>query len=911
MKKYFNKFTHSYFWLYSVVCAAAMLLVFNQFLVHRTSFIWLPDSTSQHFTSFVYYGKYLREIAKSLFAGHPVIPQYNFSLGFGEDILSTLHYYVVGDPLNLISAVVLPKYAPYAYTLLMLLRYYLAGLAFMALAKYKKLPAAGSACGALIYIFSAYSLYMAIRHPSFLNPFIYFPLIILGAEMIFDKKRPYLFILSICLSALSSFYFFYVISLFTVLYIFVRLFFVYKNQFFKNFFAALGKFGGSYILGVLMAGIVFVPVVVSFLSASRGSVDYGLNLLYDKFYYIRFAAAFADSTGLGYGTYMGFTALGIAGVVLLFLKRKEHGFLKAGFIILTVMMMFPVVCKITNGFSYVTNRWTFVYGLLVAFIFASQLKDIKKITLKESLLLCGASVLYAVYIIGFDRARYAETLIAAVVLFIFALLCLIYSAYPYIKQSFSREKAKKIFSTAILLLTVCTVYCTGLYNFDPAESPFLDEFCTFGTAVKFADSNGLKTLKKYQNTENAVERYEELRTQLGETNNALMNDTYSNQEYYSLVNSNVNDFQDEMGLVFQNYSVVSPTLADPFIYTAENVKYVVCERVNAGYYGIESEPVDTITSNLKEADNLTKNIYENKNYVPFGFTYNKVISAEDYNALSSTEKRASLLNAVVLNDSDAYVNSQSQDFAIHDKDVDSTVKAGENVQLQNGRIEVGEDGGYITVQANHVTNGQLYCVLHDLYYEPSDGEGTKARIRVKGNGRNTDFTVETPFNDYYSGTSNFTVNMGYCNRNHAEIEITFDEGVYTFDSIQLVVQSLDDFENDIARLRADTLQDLKIEADKISGTISLDESKILYLSVPYSAYWTAVVDGREAEVMKANTAFCAVALDAGEHTVELHYRNTVMDKSVFISLGGWLIFAGVAVIHEAYNKKRKKNAGNA
>lgn len=165
----------------------------------------------------------------------------------------------------------------------MVLRYYLAGLAFTVLAKYKKIPAFAAVSGSVIYTFTVYSLYMAIRHPSFLNAFIYFPLVILGVELIFDKKRPYLFILSVCLSAFSSFYFFYVISLFTVLYIFVRLFFQYdKKNFAKGFFNALGRFGGSYVLGVLMAGVVFIPVVFSFLTSSRGSVEYGLNLFLIK-----------------------------------------------------------------------------------------------------------------------------------------------------------------------------------------------------------------------------------------------------------------------------------------------------------------------------------------------------------------------------------------------------------------------------------------------------------------------------------------------------------------------------------------------------------------------------------------------------------------------------------------------------
>lgn len=935
LKKRLKKLGNSYFFVYTIICAAAMLIVFNQFIVYKTSFVWFPDSTSQHFTCFVYYGKYLREIARNLLAGQLVLPQYNFSIGFGDDILTTLHYYVIGDPLNLVSAVIPSKYAVYGYTILMLFRYYLAGLAFMALAKYKKLPALSSTCGALIYIFNTYSLYMAIRHPSFLNPFIYFPLVILGIEMIFDKKRPYLFILSICLSALSSFYYFYVISLFTVLYIFVRLFFRYRQQFFKNFFISLGKFGGCYIVGVLMAAIVFVPVVVSFLSANRSSVDYGLTLFFPKIFYQGILAAFTGKIIVGNNIYLGFSALGIAGAVLLFCRKKQNGFLKTSFIILSIMVLFPIFGKIINGFSYVANRWVFVYALLVAFIFADAIKDIKQITLKQSLILCAASAVFAIYVFAFDITRIENIILSAVILFMFSAICLAYNVYPYIKQNFDKGKAVSLVNTAVLLLTAFAVYTTSVYTFDPSETSFMPEFRSNQTASDFVYNNGYKRMQKYQNTENAVERYEE-KGELGEMNNSLLSDTYSNQEYYSLSNSNVNNFQNEMGLVFRNYSIVNATECDPFIYAAENIKYYLGENMNETYYGINQEPIDYLRSNLKENKNTKKGLYENENYIPFGYTYKNVISAEDYNALSSTEKRAALVNAVVLNDTDAYVNSSSADFDINDVKNPFTMEPSGDIKIDGNKIFVYRDKLTVTLKTDIKQAGQLYCRFHNIKFtsvnssellrniEPERlenltpklaqeqkfrddhwGELKSAWLIVNGNDRETSFNLTTPFNDYYSGIKDYTVNLGYCDIGEAEIKLTFYAGIYDFDSIEIVTKDMSDFEKDIDALSEDTLEDLKIETDKISGRISLDESKILYLSIPYSEYWTAVVDGKEAEIFKANTAFSAIALDAGEHTVELKYRNTSIDKSAFISAGGFVIFAGVVAAYEIYNKKRK------
>lgn len=909
MKKGLKKFVNSHFWLYSVTAVIALCAVFYWFWAENKTFIWVPDSSSQHFTCFVYLGKYLREIVRNLFSGHFVIPQYNFSMGFGEDILTTLHYYVIGDPLNLISAVVPSKYAPYAYSFLMILRYYLAGLAFTALAKYKKIPAYASVSGAIIYSFTVYTLYLAVRHPSFLNPYIYFPLIVLGAEMIFDKKRPYVFILSICLSAMSSFYFFFAISVFTVLYIFIRLFFQYKEQFIKNFFISLGRFGGSYILGVLMSALVFLPVVSSFLTSSRGSVEYGFEKFFNEYYYDKFIAAFAAGVNIRTGVYMGFTALAVAGVVLLFLTvgknqskedKKQNAFLKTAFIIVTVMMMFPVVDKIINGFSYVTNRWSFVYGLLSAFIFSVSIKNIRNIGMVRSGLLCFVMLIFNYYILqqglGYDEPLMWQFRILAV----FSVLLF---AYSIVQKAVEDNKSFGVFfKSAVVVISVLAVFLTAEFEYNPKNASLINAMLSENEAVDFSYDNSFKVMQKYQNTDTAVERYEEIGATLGNMNNSLLNDTYSTQEYYSMANARVNEFHTDIGLVERNFSIISSSGRDPFADTAENVKYIVSADADESFYGINKTPLETFKTDINSAE---KKVFESECYVPFGFTYDNVISAEDYNTLSSTEKRAMLVNAVVLNDSDDFVNSKSSDFGINDILPEFTMTADEKSEIRDNCIIAKEDGATITIKAENVPDGQLYCVFDNLYLNTGSSATSNGWFIMNGNGRSASFNLTTPYNDYYSGIHNFVGNFGYCFTGSAEITVGLAPGEYVFDSIHPAVQSLDGFDEKVSALSEDTLQNLEIGTDKISGSISLEKSKVLFLSVPYSEYWSAEVDGEEAEILRANTAFMAIPLDAGEHTVELKYNNKSIAKSAFVSLLGVAVFAGLVVVIE--KKKRSAN----
>lgn len=98
--------------------------------------------------------------------------------------------------------------------------------------------------GALTYVFCYWAIYNAARHPYFLNPMIYFPMLIMGIEKILRKEKPYLFILSVCLSAVSNFYFFYMLALLTAVYAMIRLVAGYRTAF-RQGIGMLFKLGGG------------------------------------------------------------------------------------------------------------------------------------------------------------------------------------------------------------------------------------------------------------------------------------------------------------------------------------------------------------------------------------------------------------------------------------------------------------------------------------------------------------------------------------------------------------------------------------------------------------------------------------------------------------------------------------------
>ena len=73
------------------------------------------------------------------------------------------------------------------------------------------------------------------------------------------------------------------------------------------------------------------------------------------------------------------------------------------------------------------------------------------------------------------------------------------------------------------------------------------------------------------------------------------------------------------------------------------------------------------------------------------------------------------------------------------------------------------------------------------------------------------------------------------------------------------------------------------------GRCLLDQRSILVLQTPFDRGWHAFQDGKAVPVTRVDVGLLGVGLDAGEHKVELRYRNPVLVPALAISLVSFLI----------------------
>ena len=88
------------------------------------------DGFRQHFRALPYYSNYLKKIFSGIIHGSFEIPQWDFTIGEGSDILISLHYYCIGDIFTFFCFLVPEKYMFLYYDIATFARMFFAGIVF-------------------------------------------------------------------------------------------------------------------------------------------------------------------------------------------------------------------------------------------------------------------------------------------------------------------------------------------------------------------------------------------------------------------------------------------------------------------------------------------------------------------------------------------------------------------------------------------------------------------------------------------------------------------------------------------------------------------------------------------------------------------------------------------------------------
>lgn len=912
-KKLDKKRNIDFYLLYTLVFLAVALALYLKFFANGKSLVWSHDGVPQHLNSLAYYGKYLRKVLHTLFIEHKLsLPLWDMHIGYGSDILTTLHYYVIGDPLTLLSVFVPASKTEALYAFLIFLRIYLAGIAFSRYSFYHKNSKQAAFMGTMIYIFAGWTIYAAMKHPYFSNPMIYLPLILLGIDKIYKKQKPYVFIWSVSLAGLSNFYFFYMLGIFMVLYAIFRYFDLFADRSIKNIGKWLGVFAVYSVIAVLIAAVILLPVILPVFGTDRFKAENYVPLFYDRIYYEKYLGCLIGENMIQWGV-AGYTAVSLAGVFVLFSKKKKYTALKAGFVLLNVFLLLPYAGHVLNGLSYVSNRWIWAYGMLIAYIFVKIYPELFALTLTEKRKVFVMLLIYCILALLPEAARTQRNLMAMVLLSLSTFTVLSFG------NIFTRERNLTVMVAGFLIAGI-------LFNMHyqySYEKDYLSEFTDSGEALEKLETGVDRAVLSTDDP--SVYRYDQMDTNSSE-NSSMQMGTNSTAYYFSVASSSIANFFDEMYLNTpweQHYNNLDGrTILDRLA----SVKYFVVKKgkesdLPYGYSRLSGEA---------EKNGKTYLAYADEDALPLGYTYDSWISREDYDKMTVTEKQQALLQGVVLDDS----SLPETETHFNDREVSYYTSEGKGCRLKNGKVVVTQENAQLKLVFKGEENAETYLITEGLDYEGlspremiSDKkwskmttyeqnklleensnwrywkESQKASIQIGGRFLKKTIQIFTDKYNAYSGKHNFLCNTGYSEKGRHTITLTFENtGVYSFDSLKIYCQPMTEIDSQTSKLGEEVLTDVKIGNNEINGKISLSDTKALVLSIPYSEGWTAYVDGEETELKEANTMYMALELPKGDHEIHLVYWTPYLRTGLCLTCIGVLCYIVLVLI----NRKKKR-----
>lgn len=895
----FKKSRYSYLTAYTVLFVVSAIVILFRFGLYKKSIIWYQDGLKQHYNALLYYGKYLRQIAETLFKEHRFeLPMWDFTIGYGSDIITTFHYYAVGDPLALLSALVPSRYCQHFYFLLYLLRLYLAGLSFSAFAFRHKRGRFGVLTGSLIYVFSAYSMVLGLMHPFFVAPLVWFPLILLGIDKIIDGESPLIFIIFTSIAAMSNFYFFYMEIALAVLYTIYRYICLYRKFGIRGFFTLLGKFIVFGLNAFLISAVIMMPVLNVMFSSKRlaASEASSVDIFYPFNYYVNFMAGFTNASIPGAWTLMGYTSLGLLALAFMVAVHKKYRHYLVVFGILTILAVIPAGGYILNGFSYVVNRWIWGYAMTVAYITARVLDDIKAFTYAARRRAAIIVFVYCAVYSVFGSSRSQQTMASAVILLILALVILLFDI---------AKTERKIFRSAVICILLLGFSLNSYYKMSLNANPgWIEEFLDRGEADKKLTEENPDILL-FSVSDNDFYRIEEVGLDTTQ-NSSIHRRVYGTQFYHSMTNPYISEFIDHMYMNWPKDYDYEGVESRSILEALASVKYFfVGEGADAERPFNYSRLVVSGNTPLGQVA-----MYEADTALPLGYTYSEYFPVGKFEEMDPAERADAMLSAAVMEDSSFKEATVSSDSA----DVLDSIES-------KGRINISENSffvrgsGTVTLKLDALPDAETYVVFDNLRYRGvserdtyDDGEwanlteyeknlvlsedrkgktNVSSSLMVSYKDISKVVEILSPGADFYCGRSDFLVNLGYNEDAPDEVTLSFrNPGEYTFDSIRVISKPVADISEEIRSRAEDVMTDTVIGVNKVSGKISLDKDKILLLTVPYSEGWTACVDGKKAELKRANIMYMALELAAGDHEIELRYETPYLRTGAFMSLAG-------------------------
>lgn len=584
---------------------------------------------------------------------------WSFGTDLGANFIGSYSFYLLGSPFFWLTLPFPSSWVPYFMGPLLILKFACAALtAYLYISRFTKNPLTAQLC-ALLYAFSGFSVYN-IFFNHFHEAIIVFPLLLLAFELRMTENRRGVFALMICICAVTNYFFFYGMMVFGFVYLVIRLI----SRSIKPTVRGLGGLLLEFVLGVGLAAFLLLPSFVAIADNSRlSSITLGWNsILYGKesiygnifevFFFppdlparpVMFPNAEVKWSSLG-GWLPVFSMVG----VFAYCSARKGSWLKRIIVTSAVMAFVPILNASFSAFNDAYYaRWFYMPILMMCLATAFALEE-SDIDWKKSFWQVSGITLLITLVIGlFPRTVTVEGVgktvhfglftepgnrIYAMRFCVTCGIALAGLSVLYFLLKNRKKDYKRFLQTAVVCVAVFSI---GYANF----------FVASGKYHAYSNTTMIRDLIEGELTLDGDPDTYRIDVYSGVDNTAMFLGYSSINCFHSIVPSSVTAFHEYVGVERrvasrpeENVYAIRPLLS---------VKYLLQRAEGKAF---EKEDGTTAMPGYRHHfDTDGYKVYENENYIGYGFSYDAYMTEKECEAYSKNDRAKMMLKAILLTD---------------------------------------------------------------------------------------------------------------------------------------------------------------------------------------------------------------------------------------------------------------------
>lgn len=548
----------------------------------------------------------------------------DFNSGGAINFVGVLAYYIL-SPFTLIILFFPRELIDNAVSIIVALKILLSGLTclYFISKTFNKTDDNYKIILSLLYAFSSYSLTLYIITP-WIDIVYLFPMLLLGLKKLLDLESSKLYIITLSISLICSFYITFIVLLFIIFSSFLYLY-IFKKE---NIKKAIFHLGVATIISILIASVILIPSFIQIFASQRASINLA-EIVNSKF------GPLSDKIAYLFGS----TIL-IVFSLLILLNFKKHKkftiFLFLNLLLLGLPLIIEPINKMWHFGSYVyfCYRYGFIIVLFLiigAGYYLTNLDSMKKYPIIASkiipllLLIITFIVMFVIFykyrfriFLAIDSLTFTRDKIALLSLFFVSLLIFITVLILF----FTNKKESNFTIIFLYIITISQILFNSYFYFNKYDSNYLNN--QYNWMEEIYDINLLKD-KYYVKETNRILI----------SNYGMVSDIRTFSNFTSLVDKT--NYETMIMLGYDSYGNDTEAIGgNLFTDIILAQKYIISDRkIDDSYYNYAND-----------IDNYLY-IYEFSN-LPFGFVINNNSSIK--NAKNSMEASNIIYNSITNND---------------------------------------------------------------------------------------------------------------------------------------------------------------------------------------------------------------------------------------------------------------------